>query len=278
MQWDELMNEALKYLENHLSKDLSPEEVAPKLGCSSYNFQRLFSFITGYSFAYYVRRRIMDEALKDLLIGHKNVTDTALKYGYSTPSSFEKAFRLNFGFSPKEALDEGRPLESFPPLYFHSEMKGNTIMNYVIKKKGALVISGPSKAFTNVNGENFKAIPEYWKEKAMDGTLDKVYKNAKGVYGVCYGFSADCTKFSYMIASEGKKDGFETLDIKPQDYAIFTCHGLKDLQETTRKIFGEWLPSSGYEHADSPELEYYPTQGEDDETMLCEIWIPVIKK
>jgi AraC family transcriptional regulator len=278
MEWDEMMNQALKYVETHLNKNLSAEELAPTLGCSVYNFQRLFSFITGYSFAYYVRRRIMAEALKDLQKKDSNVTDIALKYGYSTPSTFEKAFRLNFGFSPSESKDEGRVLESFTPLYFHSEMKGNIIMNYSIKKKGALVLSGVSEAFTNVNGENFKAIPEFWAKEAKKGTLEKLYKGAKGVYGVCYNFSTDCTKFSYMIGVAGEKEGFELLKIKPQEYAVFLCHGLKDLQETTRKIFGEWLPSSGYEHADSPELEFYPTVGEDDETMACEIWIPIVKK
>ncbi|WP_420915237.1 GyrI-like domain-containing protein [Bacillus atrophaeus] len=40
-----------------------------------------------------------------------------------------------------------------------------------------------------------------------------------------------------------------------------------------------WFPSTGYEHAEAPELEAYPASGDihasDHRT---EIWIPVVKK
>lgn len=45
------------------------------------------------------------------------------------------------------------------------------------------------------------------------------------------------------------------------------------------QIFSEWFPSTGYEHAEAPELEAYPASGDihasDHRT---EIWIPVVKK
>jgi AraC family transcriptional regulator len=55
---------------------------------------------------------------------------------------------------------------------------------------------------------------------------------------------------------------------------------VKDIQETTKKIFADWLPTSKYKHADSPELEYYPAQESTDESKLwpCEVWIPVEEK
>lgn len=144
MEWSELMNEALECAERNLSISLSPDEVAPKVGVSSYNFQRLFSFVTGYSFAYYVRKRVMDEALKDLLSGREGVLEIAMKYGYTNASSFTKAFKALYGVSPSEATDEGVLLSSFPPIVFASSKKGNEIMDFVIKKKGALTLSGPS--------------------------------------------------------------------------------------------------------------------------------------
>jgi AraC family transcriptional regulator len=33
----------------------------------------------------------------------------------------------------------------------------------------------------------------------------------------------------------------------------------------------EWLPNSGYEHALAPEMEVYPSQGEE----YCEFWLPI---
>ncbi|WP_411764328.1 GyrI-like domain-containing protein [Bacillus atrophaeus] len=51
------------------------------------------------------------------------------------------------------------------------------------------------------------------------------------------------------------------------------------VQQTWDRIFSEWFPSTGYEHAEAPELEAYPASGDihasDHRT---EIWIPVVKK
>lgn len=97
--------------------------------------------------------------------------------------------------------------------------------------------------------------------------------------GICFG-DADAVEFSYGIGvelAEGKEPGkFEKINIPQVTWAVFDCT-LDNLQETTKRIFSDWFPSTGYEHDDAPELEVYLPE-KPGEPMNCELWFPVKKK
>jgi AraC family transcriptional regulator len=74
-------------------------------------------------------------------------------------------------------------------------------------------------------------------------------------------------------------DGFATLDIPAAKWAVFEITGAmpKAIQDGVKQIFTEWLPSSGYRHADAPEIERYSTGDMDSPDYKSEIWVPVIE-
>jgi AraC family transcriptional regulator len=280
MNWYQGIDEATKYIEDNLSIKVSLEEVAKRACCSSYNFQRLFSFITDISLSYYIKKRIVSKAADDLALNKMSVLEVAYKYGYDSVSSFSRAYKSINGECPSKHSKKGSLVTNFTPISFSISMKGANEMKFRLEKEDELVISGVSRKFSNINGENFIKIPQMWDESMRDGSLDKISKGSKAIFGACYDFASDCSSFSYMIGSTTKKTGYEELHITPQLYAKFECVGVKDLQETTKKIFADWLPNSKYKHANSPELEYYPTKETRDESKKwpCEIWIPVEEK
>lgn len=57
MDWVSRMNEAISYIEDHITEDIAYSEVAKVACCSAYHFQRMFSFITDVSLSEYIRRR-----------------------------------------------------------------------------------------------------------------------------------------------------------------------------------------------------------------------------
>ncbi len=57
MDWLMRMNRALDHIETNLSNEISLNDVAQCASCSSYQFQRMFSFITNVPLAEYIRRR-----------------------------------------------------------------------------------------------------------------------------------------------------------------------------------------------------------------------------
>jgi len=71
----------------------------------------------------------------------------------------------------------------------------------------------------------------------------------------------------------------EQITIEESLWAIFPNQGPfpATLQETTAKIYSEWLPSSDYELADLPGISYIKYNGT-SENMYSEIWMAVKKK
>jgi len=80
-------------IEDNLDKEISYEEAARIACCSTYYFQRLFSYVAGVSLSEYIRKRRMSQAAFELHRTDEKVLDVALKYGYTSPTSFNRAFQ-----------------------------------------------------------------------------------------------------------------------------------------------------------------------------------------
>ena len=94
MEWLKKIGAAIDYIEDHLDKEISYDEAARIACCSLYYFQRIFSYVCGISLSEYIRRRKMTQAAFELQRTDSRVIDVALKYGYSSPTSFNRAFLL----------------------------------------------------------------------------------------------------------------------------------------------------------------------------------------
>ena len=87
------MNEALKYIENNLTNEIDYQEVAQIALCSEYHFKRMFSFLSGITLAEYIRHRRLTLAAFEVKESNVKVIDLAMKYGYTSPDSFTRAFQ-----------------------------------------------------------------------------------------------------------------------------------------------------------------------------------------
>lgn len=282
MDWIDKMNAALDYIEGNLDGTIDYELVAQKACCSSYNFQRMFSFIADVSLAEYIRRRRLTQAGFDLQKTYSTVLDIALKYGYDSPVSFSRAFQNLHGLTPSEARKKGSVLKSYPKISFKITIKGVDEMKYRIEEGKKIRLAGVMRKITTLNGENFKLIPQMWNDLYNDGTCEKITgagkKENPAFYGVCCNFRKD--EFDYMIGVESDselQEGFEELIVPELTWVKFECRGkLPESQQTVwKRIFTEWFPTSGYEHADGPEIEWYSNENMNSDTYLSEIWIPV---
>ena len=138
----ERLNEALAYIEENLTEEIDFRQVERLALCSEYHFRRLFSFLAGITLSEYVRRRRLTLAALELAQGSARVMDTALKYGYSSPDSFARAFYALHGVTPAEARQAGPSLKAFPRLTFQMTIKGVSEMNYRLVEKEPFRIVG----------------------------------------------------------------------------------------------------------------------------------------
>ena len=80
MDWVKQLNQALAYIEANLEGEIHLERAAQLACCSTYHFQRMFTYLAGIPLSEYIRRRRMTKAALDLQNGAK-VLDVALKIG-----------------------------------------------------------------------------------------------------------------------------------------------------------------------------------------------------
>ncbi len=298
MDWITRMNKSMEYIEDNLGGEISPEEAA-RIACSSqYQFQRLFSYMVGIPLSAYIRNRRLTKAALDLQNGGK-VIDVSLQYGYDSPTAFNRAFKSVHGISPSAAQKPGTVLKSFPRVSFHITIKGEVEMEYRIVTKEPFRVVGvreplrvaplPTKSDVGKEfdpaevAESFERIPQFWKEAGQSGKIDQVCglisDEPKGLLGVsdCAG---DGGSNYYYIAAATKSpapDGMYELVVPACTWAVFSGEGLpSSIGDLQKRIFSEWLPTSGYEWANAPDIEVY--LDDNPEHMHYEVWLPVEKK
>ena len=144
MEWMKRLNQAVSYIEEHLTEEIDYEELAKIACCSTYHFQRMFSYIADVTLSEYIRRRRMSMAAAELSTGKEKIVDIALKYGYDSPTAFNRAFQSVHHTAPSAARKNGIILKSYPPISFQITIKGDAEMNYRIETKESFRIIGPS--------------------------------------------------------------------------------------------------------------------------------------
>jgi AraC family transcriptional regulator len=280
MDWTDKLNAVIDYIEDHLADEIDIDKCAEIACCSSYHFQRMFGFTAGVTLGEYIRRRRMTAAARDLVGGAK-VLDTALCYGYDSPTSFNRAFQAIHGIPPSKA--GSAPLKSYPPLSFKLIIKGVTEMDYRIEKKSAIRTIGYRVELPELDIENaFEAmniINPFWEETAPK--FEKMLKLADGdITGIMGISTCNDTQNYYCltVASEKPAEGDMVEVIIPAvTWAIIPGSGSKDsIMELQQRIVEEWLPTSGYEWYKAPDIEIYKTY--DAENIEYEVWMPVVKK
>jgi len=88
------------YIEQHYAEELTLAQLAKISGFSKYHFHRIFQGIIGENVSAFIRKVRLVKSTGKLFNG-LSVTEVAMQSGYETPASFAKAFKENYGLSPK---------------------------------------------------------------------------------------------------------------------------------------------------------------------------------
>jgi AraC family transcriptional regulator len=281
MDWIKAVGEAVEYIENNITGDLTISRISQEINISIFYFQKGFSMLCGYTVGEYIRMRRLSLAGSELLREDVKVIDLAVKYGYDSPDSFTKAFTRFHGSTPTDVRKNGASLKSFAPLHIKLSLDGGRIMEYRIEKKASFMVMGISKSFSYESADI--DVPEYWDEIHVQAGV----KTVMGKYGICFDEEMTGNQFRYMIADDFEEDtaekrNLEKYEIPRHVWAVFPCRGPMpfQLQETNRRIFSEWLPAGRYEIAEGYNIEYYSNpadyeRGTKDPEYYTEVWIPV---
>ena len=99
---------SLAFIEAHLTKPLTVEQVAAAAGYSRFHYSRSFLMLTGLTPTDYVRKRRLSEAARELVTSAKRILDIALDYQFGSQEAFTRSFKREFGVTPSLYRQRGR--------------------------------------------------------------------------------------------------------------------------------------------------------------------------
>ena len=296
MEWLSAIRTAIDYMENHLSDNISAQDVAGQVYLSPFFLQRGFSLMTNYGIGEYLRNRRLYRAALDLQRTDEKVIDIALRYGYETPESFTKAFSRFHGATPSQVRD-GAAVNVFLPLTIKISIQGGHQMEYKISPMFPFTVIGFQKVFDNETA--YAEIPKFWDEICEKYAFNVYAGNAPanpyeqalmdnciGEYGVCID-DIGGGQFRYLVAGKytggNVPEGMVVYEFPRSNWAVFDCIGPipEALQTVNTHIFNEWLPGNpDYELCGNASVEWYDcVNGEkSDPDYHSAIWVPVRKK
>jgi len=293
------INKVLDYIEKNIDKNFTLEELADTASFSKFHFNRIFKALMGETpFRYILRIRLEKAAALLTATPHQNISDIALQCGFADPVIFSRNFKSCFRISATQYRKEKSNLsqtdsniqqaKASSSLYFCREtqnLKWRTTMKMI---KDVEIIDFPKMTVAYIRHigpykGDAKLFEKLWSKMcSWAGARDlmrqpdlkfltvyhddpKITEEEKLRMSICITVPPD-TKVGGEI---GK------MDIEKGKYAV--AHFVLNADEFMQAwdwVYGQWLPTSGYQPDDRPCFELCPEEPKDGK-FIIDICVPV---
>ena len=155
-------------------------------------------------------------------------------------------------------------------------------MEYQIVSRPAFRIVGLRTPLPTDAEEGFLLVPKFWGEAGPH--IPELYplmnSDIPGVLGVSTCHREQDNYYYIAVATqEPAPEGMWAEESPACTWAVFSGIGPmpEAMQSLQKRIVAEWLPESGYEWAQAPDIEVY-LSARDAEEPAFQVWLPVAKK
>jgi len=254
---NERMNKVVEYIENNLDLETDVSHLSSIAFYSEFHFHRLFRLYVGESVLSYKKRLLLERSIKQLSYTDDNITEIAFKSGYDNQSSFNKAFKKQFSYTPSQVRKQ---MVSINISNIHVNIiEGKKMKPEIENIEDIPVICARGK------GEYREASAEAWGKIMKFTYSNKLMNKSVKLIGISHddpNITEDshirydaCLNITPDISNE---ENIQTRTISGGKYAIFTHKGAYDqLNNTYGYIFNDWLPENGNSLRDEPCFEIY---------------------
>lgn len=158
-------------------------------------------------------------------------------------------------------------------------------MQYRIEEKKAMRIVGVRTALSEDMEENYGCVPKFWNKTLQSNRFSEICALSNqipyGVLGVTV--YQNPSNIFYYIAAATKDTvpmGMFEHEIPAATWVVFESDGYfkESIQGIFKRFLTEWLPFSGYEYAELPDIEVYPVSNGSLRGGHSEVWISIKKE
>ena len=280
------MVRTLVFIQEHLDDDLELDQAAAVAAFSRFHFARIFRGLVGETLNEYIRRLRLERAARNLKQRDEPITQVALEAGFETHESFTRAFGAMFGISPSAYRAAHKPAPEAA-----SGTHWDDLSSYHPPDYG----EGPPpevKELAPVQVVFLRHVGSYSQVGATWGRL-MAWAGMRGLLGPgmkMFGIVHDdpdvtpedkvrydaAVAVSRPVSPEGE---FGVMELAGGRYAVVTHRGpYEELGKAYQRIYGAWLPRSGYELRDVPAFEQYlnSPQTAQPQDLLTLIHVPLV--
>ncbi|MUK88233.1 AraC family transcriptional regulator [Ornithinibacillus sp. L9] len=146
MEHNEVIEDALMYIEENIHQSLTLESVSNHFNMSKYYFHRLFSAMMGDSLNNYILSRRLNASLPLIQNTDISLTDIAYLLNFGTQSSFTRAFKRQYDIAPSTLRinDIAIPQVPIPSVVKRpiKNINGDVVTNFTLTEFETIRLSG----------------------------------------------------------------------------------------------------------------------------------------
>ncbi|MDR2085349.1 MAG: AraC family transcriptional regulator [Bacteroidales bacterium] len=235
-----------EYINNHLDEDIDMMKLAEISCFSLWHFHRITRAYFGEPLGTYITRTRLEKAAKQLRYSNIAINEIAYQVGYNVPSSFSKAFRALYGFSPNDYRNN-------KDLIIMKQSRLNEKLN--LKSPKILELNPKQVIYIKLTG-NYGELDfgSAWQKLWQYVKEQKLFTKGMEHIAIYYDdpkiTDPNKLRTDICLAIHKKTESKGEIGVKTIEggrFAVFLYQGTYDkLDMVYDTIYSEWLPESGY--------------------------------
>ncbi len=278
-----IANNMMNYINNHIDTDINIDQLAFDFGISKFHFHRIFKEQMGTNI-YETIKSIRLQKASNLLITNKysTITEVANMCGYSSQTSFLRAFKDRFEQTPKVWRNGGykeysNKILSSSATASISQADFSHLEPKIVKTKKKTAY------YIRQKGYNRKAMQTWQKMIAWVYTNDIKEYEEIGIYhdNPIITPLDDCYYVACIVPKNNTKltnTNLPSFEIYEGICATFEVEGeYGDILNLIQWVYHHWLPNSGFETTTIPSYTVFQKNHflSDDKLFKCTYYVPV---
>ena len=286
------INLVLDYIENNIENAFMLEELANISGFSPCHFSRVFSGVMKETLFGYITRLKLERVKGWLLVSpRKSITDIALDYGFNDSSELARAFKKEYGISAsryRKLRNKSKDYTRASPYNGEKKDIRSEVMSldYAVDK-----VKKPEKTVMYLRhvgtyeefAKQFQPMICKLVAYAQQNNLADDNTELLAVYHDNPEITKDENRRISMCLTVPQQskitDEFGQMMLPAGEYAVghFSLDNGEQRAEAWQRMFGEWLPNSGYQPDDRQVFEVYLNDSNmhPEKKHLIDIYLPI---